>query len=604
MKQDFLEYYTSNLRLLRQHSTEFAAQFPKVAARLGLSEFYCQDPFVERLLEGTAFLAAHVERSIDDGYADFLQQLMVRLCPLTVVPVPALSVVSFGQQGQIDDFYELQDIDHYEVVSSVSAQPLTFSPLWSTRLRPVKLGEISFKPTLSDVLPGSVLESGNILAGLCFDLVNTSDLRLSDALRGGLDIYLNLGDQPASELAQLLQCHLVKVFAVGADFCRPLPRVRCAFKLARTGHTLLSKVLGALPGPAYLQLYMSYPELFRFITLENLGDDLEGLDARQVRIVCAFDRGLDLVKAVGRDSLRLNCVPLVNVFSRRSDRVPVSARREFHLDASHTAPLDYEVFAIDSLEIYDRNNHRQFQAYPFYSFSHEIHTQKEAVFFSVLRRPRLNGLYKKRSNYVKSEAFVALGGDNYASFQDNTVELAAQMWCTNADLPLFVPSGARFRSSAGLTPDAQPLTPLSRPQQPVALRAGIDDFTRLSYVMLNISALLFQDGHLALALLRNLIGAYCLRPATEQAMMIESLKRMDAHPAVFRFVRQGSVYFEQGFEVELELDEKRLAGIGLYSFGAMIRQVICDYSPLNVLVRFSLYGSEQGLIYTWNNDAG
>ena len=93
MKQDFLEYYTSNLRLLRQHSTEFAAQFPKVAARLGLSEFDCQDPFVERLLEGTAFLAAHVERSIDDGYADFLQQLMVRLCPLTVVPVPALSVV-------------------------------------------------------------------------------------------------------------------------------------------------------------------------------------------------------------------------------------------------------------------------------------------------------------------------------------------------------------------------------------------------------------------------------------------------------------------------------------------------------------------------------
>ncbi len=60
---DFLDYYRENLGYLRTLGAEFAAEFPKIAARLDLSAFECQDPYVERLLEGTAFLAARVEKN-------------------------------------------------------------------------------------------------------------------------------------------------------------------------------------------------------------------------------------------------------------------------------------------------------------------------------------------------------------------------------------------------------------------------------------------------------------------------------------------------------------------------------------------------------------
>ena len=42
---------------------EFAKEFPKIAARLGMEGFECADPYVERLLEGFAFLAAIVPTS-------------------------------------------------------------------------------------------------------------------------------------------------------------------------------------------------------------------------------------------------------------------------------------------------------------------------------------------------------------------------------------------------------------------------------------------------------------------------------------------------------------------------------------------------------------
>ena len=60
MDKAFLDYYRENLAHLRESSGEFAAEFPKIAARLELTAENCQDPFVERLLEGTAFLAARV----------------------------------------------------------------------------------------------------------------------------------------------------------------------------------------------------------------------------------------------------------------------------------------------------------------------------------------------------------------------------------------------------------------------------------------------------------------------------------------------------------------------------------------------------------------
>ena len=54
MDPRLLRYYNEELRHLREMGEEFAQQFPKIAARLGLEKLEVTDPHVERLLEGFA----------------------------------------------------------------------------------------------------------------------------------------------------------------------------------------------------------------------------------------------------------------------------------------------------------------------------------------------------------------------------------------------------------------------------------------------------------------------------------------------------------------------------------------------------------------------
>ena len=65
MDQRLLEFYNRELLYIREMGGEFSRDFPKIAGRLGLDSFECADPYVERLLEGFAFLAARIHLKLD-----------------------------------------------------------------------------------------------------------------------------------------------------------------------------------------------------------------------------------------------------------------------------------------------------------------------------------------------------------------------------------------------------------------------------------------------------------------------------------------------------------------------------------------------------------
>ena len=52
------------------------ARYPKVASRLQLEPTKCEDPHVERLLEGFAFLAARVHHRLDDDLPEVSEAML------------------------------------------------------------------------------------------------------------------------------------------------------------------------------------------------------------------------------------------------------------------------------------------------------------------------------------------------------------------------------------------------------------------------------------------------------------------------------------------------------------------------------------------------
>ena len=76
MDPRLLEYYNRELQFMRETGAEFAREYPRVASRLGLDGLECADPYVERLLEGFAFLAARVQLKLDARHPQFTQHLL------------------------------------------------------------------------------------------------------------------------------------------------------------------------------------------------------------------------------------------------------------------------------------------------------------------------------------------------------------------------------------------------------------------------------------------------------------------------------------------------------------------------------------------------
>ncbi|WP_406741273.1 type VI secretion system baseplate subunit TssF [Klebsiella aerogenes] len=81
MEGKLLEYYNRELAYLREMGAEFAERYPKVAGRLGMRGIEVADPYVERMMEGFAFLTSRVQLKMDAEFPRFSQRLLEMIAP-------------------------------------------------------------------------------------------------------------------------------------------------------------------------------------------------------------------------------------------------------------------------------------------------------------------------------------------------------------------------------------------------------------------------------------------------------------------------------------------------------------------------------------------
>ena len=99
MDPRLLSAYEAELEYLRETAREFGIENEEVAGRLGLKTPNDPDPYVERLLEGVAFLSARVRLKLDDQFPEFTQHLLQAVQPDYLAPTPAMCVVGLEVDG-------------------------------------------------------------------------------------------------------------------------------------------------------------------------------------------------------------------------------------------------------------------------------------------------------------------------------------------------------------------------------------------------------------------------------------------------------------------------------------------------------------------------
>jgi type VI secretion system VasI/ImpG family protein len=599
---EFLDYYRDNLSFLRNLAAEFAAEFPKIAGRLGLEEFECEDPYIERLLEGTAFLSARVEKKLDEGYHNLLESVLNSVAPTALYPIPAGAVLEMApnySNEQVRSGTVLPAGTMLDASIPTINTPCTFSTMEDASISPLAVSEAEY---ITRSLSDFDINNPQGLAGLRIKLVTAAGAL--SLFPNRLTFYINMMDADASLLLRQVMHETVELYVRrgGTDRFVLLPGVTFDIPMATGVKLFPEQIKGHVLGLGILRNFLAYPAFFKFFTLNNLGNAVAS-SFNSVELLLVFKRREPSLVALKGSSLKLNCIPALNLLPRRADRVSLEKEAyQFHIVPDRAAPRDYEVVYVSRLEFFNEQNESLFFADNFYEDNPLAEKTRKNFFGQHRRKTLVNPRTTQRSSYSGAEVFVSF------SVQDKKLEeayqFAAETICTNRDLPLLLSPETYLTSRNPLLSGGNFMTRPTRPQYSLFEQGGASDFSKISHLVFNLSALLWQNGKFPLEALRTLLGSYQIRSGEETERIMEGLIALESENTVFRFIKKGAVFFEVGWKLAFTLDETAYAGIGFYIFGKVLAELLMSFSPINTLLEIHFFTKQSGRIAVWKTLEG
>jgi type VI secretion system protein ImpG len=617
MDPRLLRYYNQELRYLREMGGEFAKEFPKIASRLGMDSLEVSDPYVERLLEGCAFLAARVQLKQDAEFPRLSHRLLELIYPNLLAPLPSMMVAQVEPVRSDPNLLKAPRIArNSQVLAAPAAHTRTrceFRSSQELQLTPLVTESAEYFRNLTELNLGNFALPERPRCGVRVRLRLPEGMTLAQLRLDDLRFFL--GGQPdvAIRLHELLVTSLVGVLA-GAPGRPETRRLIDAEQLQAVGFddadALLPTHLRMMSGLRLLQEYFAFPQRFLFFDLMGLKPLLPGLPGSELELQFLFSSaGMELDGVIEVANFSLHCVPAINLFPKRADRIELGeGSHEYHVVPERTAPLDFEVYEVVSANGFDEGGlERQFL--PLFAPDHGPSLRLPA-YYSVWREPRLLSEQSRRegprSGYIGTEVFLSLVDTEDAPVAHTLRQLGVQTRCTNRDLPVFLVAGgatSAFTLEAGIP--VGPVHAVAGPSRPYsALREGGVAWRMVNLLSLNYMSLLDTDGGTAAAALRDLLGRLPMAAEPVQRRMIESIQKVEARPVVRRHPVAGPVAFSRGLRIELTMDELGHEGGSALMFAAVLHQFFTRHASMNSHVETVLISLTRGELMRWRPALG
>ena len=620
MDPRLLRYYNQELRYLRELGGEFAREFPKIAHRLGMEGLEVTDPYVERLLEGCAFLAARVQLKQDAEFPRLSQRLLDMVYPNFLAPVPAMLVAQLtpAVDPNLMKGYTLPRgtaLRGPRASSSVSDTQCEFRTAQPVLLTPLAVISVEYFLSAADLSLSSLALAERPRGGVRVRLQLPTGMNIAQLKVESLRFFLSGQPDVAVRLYELIMgaCLglLVGAPGRGGDATR---RLLGPGQIRAIGfeddEAMLPVSLRGLAGTRLMQEYFAFPQRFLFVDILGLAPAFAACPGGSVEIVWLFSRpGAGLEGAVEPANFALHCVPAINLFPKRADRVQLSdGSHEFHIVPERSAPLDFEVFDVTAVSGHDSTNIEQV-FHPFYALPHGAAAGTQC-FYTLLREPRLVSDKVRRdgprSGYVGSELFLSLVDPKEAPFSETLRQLSVVTRCTNRDLSLFMPLGGTqgdFTLEVGAPVTmVRAIAGPSRPQS--TLREGNVAWRLLNLLSLNYLSLLDTDAQQGAMALRELVGLFAQTHDTGMLRQIEGLQQVEASPVVRRHPTPGLIAFGRGIEIKLTVDELAFEGGSAFMLGAVLHRYFARHVSMNSFVETVLNSQTRGELMRWRPQLG
>lgn len=615
MNPELLTHYRRELQHIREMGGEFAAEYPKIAGRLGLEALECTDPYVERLLEGFAYLAARVQLKVDSSYSKLARHLIEMIYPDYLSPIPSMVVAHFQPSMSEGSLASGFTVDRGTKMRSQTGPEADTTCQFVTgadaTLWPIRISESRVLSSRAAVEAAGVSCSSKVRSALALKLEAEQGLNFSALPIKDLCFYINGADEIAPLLYEQMLGHTESVAVV----CNQ-KEIRSPAKPSRIRRVGFGKDEALLPGSdrsfdgyRVLQEYFAFPQRFRFGRVDNLASRVARCESESIELVFLFDNNIEHnAEFFNAENFLLNCVPAVNLFKKAVDRINLDrTRHEFHLVPDRTRPMDFEVYRVLAAKGHGSDGDTQ-DFYPYFSIDSK-RTDANSSFFSIQREQRLLSSKQKRkgprSSYIGSEVFISLVDAEEAPYRSDLKQLSVDTLCTNRDLPLHMPIG---RSDTDLyleiSAPVSSIRCVAGPTVPRMTRAHKRDAWQLvSNLSLNYLSIgdagKDQDGLQAAAMLRQMLEPYTDGREASGGRQIEGIVKVRSEPIV-RQRRFGS-HFEiaHGTQIRLQLDESALEGIGAYLMGSVLEHFFASYASINSFTETVLETVQRDEIEKW-----
>jgi type VI secretion system protein ImpG len=609
MRDELLEYYQTELNYLRTMGAAFAKQYPKIADRLLIDPKGSTDPHVERLLQGFAFIAARTQLKIDDDFPEVSEALLNVVYPHYLRPIPAMTVVQLDldpEKGKLPTGYPVpagrELLSRLEVKGedAVSTR-CTFRTAYKTVVWPLRVKKAEWLSPGKLDLPS---RPTGAVAALRLRLQCFTDASFSTMQLNSLRIYLDGADHLPYTLYELLtnSCSSILV----RDPSRPsAPLIDVPSSAVRPvgfaeDEGVLPFVRRSFLGYRMLQEYFTFPQKFLFLDLFGL-DGLRaakfGTEADVYFLFAPFERAKRAERFetdINASTFRLGCTPAINLFDIVTEPVKLDQRStSYHLIADDYQLRTTHIFSIDSVALHSRT--QSIPVEPLYSLSRT--TSDNRAYWVARRRPSVS----RRDVSKPSEG--RRGGETAPEDYRGTTEMwlsfidltgrpispsadsfDAKITCFNGDLPnrlpigtggtsrgdFDMPAGGPFQRIVALTSPS----PATQPPLGKSLLWRLVSFLSLNYVSLT------EGG---LDALKTMLGLHNTNdsPTWSGRQHIDGLVGIRTVPHYARVAGPEGTAFARGRRIELEFDEEKYEGAGVYLFASVLEQFFGLYASIN-----------------------
>lgn len=620
MDPRLLRLYNEELTHLREVGAEFARDFPKIAARLGMENLEVSDPYVERLLEGFAFLAARVQLKLDAEQPRLIAHLLESLYPNFLAPTPSMMIVRMGADLADPNLARGHTVPRGSaILSNVPRGQNTqceFRTSQDVTIWPVAISSVQYFSYAPDLPLGRIPAAQGAKGGLRIRLRTGGGIRFSQLKMDRLQFYISAPGDTAFRLHELLLAATSGTWlqdSQGAPPANAQLTWRDGSSVRPTGlsdeEALLPESLRAFSGHRLVQEMAALPQRLLFFDVQQLGDRLARMETEQIELVVMFERGdPGLEPLIDAGSLSLNCSPAINLFRKRLDRVVLGPGAwEYHLVPDRTRPMDFEVHSVESVVGLGSGRDGQRPFTPLYDTRHGASDQDRAH-YALRREPRLPSERQRqqgaRSAYIGEEVYLALVDADHGPYREELRQLAVTAWVTNRDLPTLLPAGGDGKGGAlwqleSPGPVGQ-MESIRGPTRPVSRQpGGAVGWSLVSQLSMNHLSLSGESPEQAAQGLRTMLYLYGPLDDVAWKRQVDGLRGLTCQPVVRRLPLPGPLSFGNGMAIELELDEMAYQGASAFMFASVLERFLARHAAINSFTQVTLRSSQRGVIHRW-----